>query len=142
MGPSVMQAQLTAQRMAALNGTLVFSSLSGLRVPVVGNFSLQVRWRYMSITLFMCLIFGVSRCIVCGGVGAVVLAVDVSLLVCSYMQCLLVLVLYTSVSKSLCAVAAALKSSHAAAPVLNVCLHSTDVTAPGLLAAHHELDLG
>jgi hypothetical protein len=38
-----MQAQLTAQRIAALNGSLVFSSLAGLLVPVVGNFSLQVR---------------------------------------------------------------------------------------------------
>jgi hypothetical protein len=37
-----MQAQLTQQRMAALIGTLVFSSLAGLLVPVVGNFSLQV----------------------------------------------------------------------------------------------------
>uniref|UniRef100_A0A383WBS1 Uncharacterized protein n=1 Tax=Tetradesmus obliquus TaxID=3088 RepID=A0A383WBS1_TETOB len=41
MGPSLMPAQLTKQRIAALNGSLVFGSLGGLLVPVVGNFSLQ-----------------------------------------------------------------------------------------------------
>lgn len=43
MGPALMHAQLTKQRIAALNGSLVFGSLGGLLVPVVGNFSLQVR---------------------------------------------------------------------------------------------------
>lgn len=43
MGPTLMHAQLTKQRIAALNGSLVFGSLGGLLVPVVGNFSLQVR---------------------------------------------------------------------------------------------------
>jgi hypothetical protein len=42
MGPTLLM-QLTAHRVAALNGSLIFSSLSGLLVPVVGNFSLQVR---------------------------------------------------------------------------------------------------
>ena len=50
VGPSLLNAAATAQRVAAMNGSLIFSTVANLEVPVIGNFTLHrtMNWTYSS----------------------------------------------------------------------------------------------